>query len=158
MAIYASQDLEVTDDGDLVISDFGDLKIASPLRTIAQGIDWIILTNKGELLSDPSFGANIQSFYGDPNTDEAHRMMELSIIEQARTQGLIDLADIDVDVIPVDTDEASIIVEIKGSFLDTESAEGAYQKLIDSFDGLVRGYIYPFTSGKIVPISEHNHD
>lgn len=153
MSFYISQDLEVTDDGDLVGSEFGDLQIASPLRTVAQAIDWIILTNRGELLAEPNFGANIQTFYGDPNVEETHMLMENSIVSEVKSQGLIDLSDIDIDVIPTDTDEAAILVEIRGSFLDTTSPTGAYERFIDEFDGLTRGYVYPFTSGRIVPLS-----
>lgn len=152
--IYVLQDLQVTDDGDLVMSEFGDLKIASPLRTVAQAIDWIILTNKGELLAEPRFGANIQSFYGDDNSPITHTHMETNILEEVRTQGLINMSDIDVDVVPIDTDEAAILVEIKGNFMDTESITGAYQRFIDEFGGLTRGYVYPFTSGVITPLAD----
>lgn len=151
--IYVLQDLETTDDGDFVIADHGDLKVADPLRTVAQAIDWVILTNKGELLAEPDFGANIQAFYGDQNTEATHRMMETNIVEQLRVQGLVDIADLDVDVVPIEIDEAAIILELKGNFLDTTSATGAYEQFIDNFDGLTRGYVYPFTSGVITPLS-----
>lgn len=153
MGMYFTQDIESTDDGDIVVSDYGDIKLATPLRTVAQAIDWVILTNKGELLSEPSFGANIQSFYGDDNNAQTHQLMEMNIKEQLRLQGLIDLNDFDLDVIPIETDEAAIMVEVRGSFLDTDNATGAYRKFIDDFDGLFRGYVYPFTSGLITPLS-----
>lgn len=154
MGIYVLQDLETTDDGDLVVNDFGDLKVASPLRTVAQAIDWIILTNKGELLAEPTFGANIQSFYGDDNSVKTHGLMQSNIIQEMKDQGLLLMTDVEVDVVPIETDEAAILVDVKGDFLDTETTTGAYERFIDEFSGLTRGYVYPFTSGVITPLSE----
>jgi len=153
MAIYALQDIEVTDDGDIVIDEFGEIKIASPLRTVAQAIDWVLLTNKGELVAEPSFGANIQSFYGDSNIGTTHQFMEASIIQELGMQGLVEIESTDIDVVPIETDEATILIHTKGNFLDTESETGAFTRFIDQFDGVVRAYIYPFTSGTIKPIT-----
>jgi hypothetical protein len=153
MAIYTLQDIEVTDDGDLVISDFGDIKIASPLRTVAQAIDWVVLTNKGELFSDINFGANIQSFYGSDNAPPTHSLMEMTIADEIKRQGLISMSDFDVDVISTDINSASILIEMKGDFMETEDPDAAYLDLVQEFDGLYRGYEYPFTSGVIKPLS-----
>jgi len=146
MSLYVLQDLETTDDGDLVISN-GDLKIASPLRTVAQAIDQVILTNKGDLFTEPSFGANLDEFYGKPNIDANHKLMEQSIYQAINEQGLISPGDIEIDIVPIDTDEAALLVEMKGNFLNLP-ATGEVTFNSD-FDGLVRGYKYPFTSGRI---------
>lgn len=149
MSLYFLQDVEATDDGDLVVSENGDLKLASPLRTVAQAIDWTILTNKGELLSDVTFGSNIQTFYGSHNSIDNHRLMESQIKQQLRLQGLIDMNDLEVEIMPIEQDEAAILVTVKGSYLDTESLTGAYTRYLPDFDGLVRGYLYPFLGGQI---------
>lgn len=150
MAVYSLIDLETTDDGDLAIDNIGDLKIASPFRTVVQAINNIILTNRGELLTDPSFGANLQAYYGEKNDAYSHQMIEREIIEEIRKQGYIDLADIDVDVVPVDINEAALLVSMKGQFIDTETT-GAFGTFTPPYDGITMGYIYPFTSGRIVP-------
>lgn len=146
MSLYVLQDLETTDDGDLVASN-GDLKIASPLRTVAQAIDQVILTNKGDLFTEPSFGANLDEFYGKPNIDANHRLMEQSIYQAVNEQNLISPSDIEIDIVPIDTDEAALLVEIKGKFLNIPSTGEV--TFSSEFEGLVRGYKYPFTSGRI---------
>lgn len=150
MAIYNLVDIETTDDGDLVIDSIGDFKIATPLRTLAQTINNIILTNKGELLTDTSFGANLQSFYGESNRPSTHQMMEQSIIQEVRNQGYIDLSDIEIDIVPIDQNEAALMVEIKGDFVDIETT-GSFGAFMPKYNGVAMGYIYPFISGRIIP-------
>lgn len=150
MAVYSLTDIEVTDDGDLVLDKLGDIKVASPFRTVAQLINTVILTNKGELLAEPGFGANLQTYYGSKNNPYTHQMMESEIIEEIRRQGYIDLSDISVDVLPIDINEAALMVEMRGQFIDTETT-GAFGRFLPISDGVTFGYIYPFTSGRIVP-------
>lgn len=152
MAIYALIDMQVTDDGDLVLDDIGDFKIASPSRTVIQCINNIILTNKGELLTDVNFGANLQTYYGSSNSRQNHQLMEREIIEEVRRQGYIELSDIEVDITPVDINEAAIIVEVKGQFIETEDT-GSFGSLAVKYDGVSHAYLYPFTSGRIVPVT-----
>ena len=150
MGIYLHTDVETTDDGDFIIDDLGDLKVASPMRTVAQAINNIILTNKGELLTDTSFGANLQQFYGDRNTEYTRHMMERNILSEVSNQGLIDRSDFSVDVVAVDISEAGIIATINGVFIDTST--GNLGGVIKVDNGIDMGYLYPFISGVITPV------
>ncbi len=147
MGTYFQRDIESTDDGDLVLDSNGDFKIASPIRTTAQAVNNFLLTNKGELLTDVNFGANLQSFYGDRNVVDTHRLMERSILAGLEVQKLIDPSDLSVDVIPIETDEAAIIIDIKGQFIDFEKT-GAFG-FIENNNGQVYGYKYPFLGGPL---------
>lgn len=151
MAIYTDIDIEITDDGDLVLED-GDLKSATPLRTTAQAIHIAILTNKGELATETLWGADIQTFYGERNTAETRNYIQLNILEALRTQGLIKLDDIEVDVIPTDIHKAAIIVSLDGSFINTDPNLDNYGAFVSLPDGLTMAYAYPFTGGPLTRI------
>jgi len=141
-------DIETTDDGDILIDKFGDLKVASPLRTITQGINNVILTNKGELLMEPTFGANLQQFYGEPNVEEIRSLMERNIIGEVDRQQLMDPADVTVDAVAIDIDSVALITTVQGIYPEVEDT-GNLGGLLNIDDGVTMAYIYPFTSGII---------
>jgi len=153
MAIYILQDMQASDDGDLILDDHGDFKLASPLRTTTQAINTTILTNKGDIITDPLYGANLISFYGDTNNEQTHALMESTLKEALRIQSLVHISDIDIDVVPIDTDQAAVLVDLKGTFADTEDTTGAVLRPLPMDNGVSLGYIYPFTSGLISVIS-----
>ena len=152
MAFYVHTDIETTDDGDLVIDEIGDISVASPLKTATQAINNIILTNKGELLTDTSFGANLQQFYGNRNSREARALMERQIEAEVQRQALLDLADVSVDVVAIDVSDAAIIVNVRGAFVDTTT--GNLGGIVQPDDGIEMGYLYPFASHTITKISD----
>jgi len=148
MGLYYSEDLETTDDGDLVIDGFGDLKIANPMRTIAQCLNNLLLTDRGDLRTEPSFGANIGSYIGRNNTAMTRNMMERDIIMSVRQQQAIIPEDFTVDVMPVDVDKVGIIASVDGSFLyQTETT--LTPLLSDKSMGVNMAYIFPFADGQL---------
>jgi hypothetical protein len=152
MAFYTLSDIESTDDGDLVLDSIGDFKVATPLRTVAQAINNIILTNKGELLMEPSFGANLQQFKGHLNTQEIRSLMEKNIEVEVEKQGLIDRRDFSVDAVAVDINTVGIITTIRGVFPDVETT-GAFGGILEIDQGLDMAYVYPFNGGPLTPLS-----
>lgn len=152
MATYFKRDIESTDDGDLIIDSDGDFKVATPIRTVAQAINNFLLTNKGELLTDVAFGANLQAFYGSNNIVQTHQQMERQIVAGLQIQGIVDPNDLNVDVVPIETDEAAILVNLKGTFVDAENT-GAF-RFIDMSEGQSYGYLYPFLGGPLRRIDQ----
>jgi hypothetical protein len=146
MTIYILQDIETTDDGDLVIDTFGDLKVASPMRTIAQCVNNLLLTDKGDLKTEPSFGANIGSYIGSINNKTTQNLMQMDILQSAEDQGAVIPKDLTVDVIPVDVDKVGVIAEVRGSYL-YQPSDGLFPISTTSVDGITMAYIFPFSDG-----------
>jgi hypothetical protein len=151
MAMYGIQDIEATDDGDIVLDDLGDIKIANPLRTMGQIVNWTILTNRGELVTDPSFGANLQQFYGERNTEATRNFMEKNIITELVERQIVTNTDLEVDVVALTPHEAAVFVSIDGEFIDTD--DESQFAFLDADGTLDMAFEYPFTSGTIVPVS-----
>ena len=146
MTIYILQDIETTDDGDLVIDTFGDLKVASPMRTMSQCMNNLMLTDKGDLKTDPTFGANIGAYIGSKNDQMTHRNMELDIMQASEDQGAAIPKDFTVDVVPIDVDTVGVIAQIKGAYL-YQPTDGLTPLATTSTDGVTMAYIFPFSDG-----------
>lgn len=133
MSLYIATDIHTTDDGDLILDNIGDLKTAEPIRTVTQAVNALILTNKGDLLTDPRFGANLGNYYGERNTAYTRNLMEQDILASIRSQGLIDPADIEVDIIPLDVDKVTVMASINGTFMNL-SATGSYNEYVTNYN------------------------
>lgn len=148
MAIYFLQDMECTDDGDLVLDIFGDLKIASPMRTVAQSVNNLIMTDKGDLRTEPSYGANIGAYVGSRNSTMTRSMMSREINNALILQDLVSPLDFTVEVIPVDVDKVAVMLDVNGTFVySPENYRGPL--LSDRTMGINMAYIYPFSDGQI---------
>lgn len=151
--IYFARDIQTTDDGDIVLDNIGDVKVADPLRTVSQSINSILLTNKSDLLTDPLFGADIGKYYGERNTQATRSMIEQDIIMSIRDQGLIDPSSIEIDVIPIDVDKITIIASLNGVFFKPDST-GDYRHFTTTTDNdVTMAYLYPFNSNQITRVS-----
>lgn len=148
MAIYFLQDLECTDDGDLVLDTFGDLKIANPMRTVAQSVNSLLLTDKGDLRIAPSYGANIGTYIGSVNSDMTRKMMERDISMSIKDQELVNPDDFNIDVIPIDHDKVGVMLDINASFIYVPE-NGISPLVSDKTMGINMAYVYPFSDGQI---------
>jgi hypothetical protein len=148
MAIYFLQDIECTDDGDLVLDSIGDLKTASPMRTVAQSVNSLVMTDKGDLRVAPSYGANIGAYIGSRNSTMTRSMMGRDINNALMEQGLLAPVDFTIEVIPVDIDKVAVMLDVNGSFVySPENYRGPL--LSDRTMGINMAYIYPFSEGQI---------
>lgn len=104
------RDIEVDDDGDLVIGSNGDLKLASTLDTAIQDIIMRIRTNYMEMQLHPSFGANMQAKYGLPNTAENADWIRSAITMSLLRDERFGPGEVSVEVVPVAVDELLVLV------------------------------------------------
>ena len=148
MGIYFLQDIQTTDDGDLVIDSFGDLKIANPMRTLTQCVHNVLLTNKGDLRTEPAFGSNIGTYVGSNNTPMTRTSMERDILISFNDQGAVIPEDLNVDVVAIDIDKVAVMVDVKGSFLYTPT-NSTEPLLSDMSMGINLAYIYPFANSQL---------
>jgi hypothetical protein len=153
MGVYVNIDLEATDDGDLVLDAIGDLKIASPIRTMAQAVNTAVLTNKGDLIGDPLWGANLEDFIGERNTIQTREFMRLNIVDAIREQGLAVAEDVDIDVIPTDVNTVAILIIILGSYFNTELDNDNFGRFVQPEQGIEMAYNYPYIGGLITRLA-----
>lgn len=81
-------------------------------QNIRESIRIILLTNPGERVRQPDFGAGLQRVLFEPNTPERHRKLQ-DRIERAlsRWEPRIALRNVGVEVDPADPDAAIVTLE-----------------------------------------------
>jgi hypothetical protein len=122
MALYPLVDL-LTDDAGEIQFENGDLTLASVKRSYLQALNWLIMTNRRETITDPDAVANIGSFQGFLNNTRTHRNIEASIRRAVIFQGLFDPSDLDVRMTPVSLEDAALTVRMRGQYIENEESE-----------------------------------
>lgn len=102
-------DLKMTEDGDLVLSDSGDLAIVYGDEQLAQEILFRMKTQKGDWLLSPDIGVSLERFIGEPNTELTRSAIEMAVLNEITKDGLIISAQ--VDCVPLNENELLIVVE-----------------------------------------------
>ena len=144
MSIYVDRDIQSSFNGDLVVDQKGDLKLANALDTYKSIANFILRTDNGDYSPDPSVGSNLGSFVGEKNTRDTHSHMEFSITKSIA--GIVfSVADINVKVLPLDIDEAVCLVFLAGTFLiDGELTYVQEDRL---------AYSFPYIDADITPLT-----
>jgi hypothetical protein len=101
---YLQQDLLLTTDGDLVISNTGDLAIASIDQTTKQNVLLNVFTALGDFGAYSDMGSRLESFVGEPNTRQNAGLMESEILRAITSPGLYSPADITIKTVPISKD------------------------------------------------------
>jgi len=114
MGNYDSIDLDWTWDGDYLVDDDGDLKDTSYdyLQSIRNEIATIV---KSELLDwelDPTIGANLSDFMGEPNTREVGRQLEDRVETALVSAGVVYPEDVNARVVPIGTHRVLITITV----------------------------------------------
>jgi hypothetical protein len=102
-------DLKMTNDGDLVLSDNGDLAIVYGDEQLAQEILFRMKTQKGDWVLSPDIGVSLERFIGEPNTELTRSAIEMTVLNEITKDGLIISAQ--VDCVPLNENELLIVVE-----------------------------------------------
>jgi hypothetical protein len=143
MATYITQDISTTHDGDLQIDDKGDIKLLDSLETHKKAANFVLRTDYGDYAPNKDVGCNLGTFIGELNTPLNHERMEF-----AARKGLINEVfseeDIEISVVPFDTEEALCIVNIHGTyFVSGEFIDPTDQKIV---------YTFPYIDGQPSPL------
>jgi hypothetical protein len=149
MALYALVDL-LTDDAGEIQFEYGDLKVASVKRSHLQALNWLVMTNRSEMVTEPDAAANVGSFQGFLNNGRTHRSVESSIRRAIIFQGLFDPGDLDVRMTPVSLEDAALTVRMRGQYVESDPEErddpvNTYQTL---------AYLWPYENTYPVRLSE----
>lgn len=103
MARYDESDLMFSIDGDLVISDTGDLSLVNKNEYIEQSARHRVRTSDPDWF-DPNMqdiGANLEDLIGMPNNPETARLAIERVTDSLTGGGLIDKQDIYIRPVPV---------------------------------------------------------
>ena len=144
MAVYIHQDIATTFDGDLELSNNGDLKIGSSMETYKAVANFMLRTDFGDYAPDKSIGCNLGSFVGELNNSDTHQDMEYSINRVLQDQ-IFAKSDVTTDVVAMDVNEAVCIVNIAGHYI--------VDNQVQYFDSIRLTYLYPYIEGQPTPLT-----
>ena len=120
-------DIKVADDWDLEVGPNGDLQIANASRTAVQDVMFRMRSQRGELKTQPDFGASLEAFIGQANTRELGRRMQSEIFRALTRDNRFAPATVRVEVAPIAHDEVVALIGL------LDLVEGLSGSLIVSF-------------------------
>lgn len=130
-----ARDIEWDDDGDLVVDDTGDLKLASPERTVIQDIEFRLKTQYWDYAPDPQIGANLSKFVGRLNTRATGDAIKEAAYYSLVKDGRFRRDQIAVDVMPLSKAVVAILVFLSDYIEGTaERRRGASFQLTFTFN------------------------
>jgi len=114
MAIYDSNDLFWTWDGDLAVGKDGDIKDTSDdlLLSLQQEIATIVKSELGEWEAEPLLGCTLSDFLGEPNTRENGEAIENRIRIKLVETNIVQREDLGVRVVPTGPHQLMIMINV----------------------------------------------
>ena len=126
-------DLKMTDGGELILAEDGDLEITYGDEQVAQEILFRLKTTAGDWSLSPTIGASLERFIGEPNIPIMHKMIESEVLKSL-TKGNLLFAPT-VKAVPIGENNIFILVEF-GSIED-DNRVIQVQSGLDLKNGLV---------------------
>lgn len=146
MGLYFLQDIKYSFSGDLELDGKGDLKLADSFETTTSLVNFWVRTDHGDYKPDPTAGANIGAYIGQPASLELFEDVERSVyIELANS--VVKPEDVQVRAAPLDTNSMLIAVKVRGRFLDDTGQDLNKDEVILTYD-------FPYMAGDPAPITE----
>jgi hypothetical protein len=119
MAIYDSIDFSWSWDGDYIEGLDGDLKDSSGdknlLESLVTEVHTVLRSETGDWLLDPSVGANLSDFRGEPNNRNTGKGLEQRVKGKLIATGIIRQEDLNVRVVPVGRHEVLTIIKVNAT-------------------------------------------
>jgi hypothetical protein len=104
------RDLEFSDDGDLLIDETGDLKLADAPRSVVQDIQFRAQNNYGDFEPNPLLAADLQRYRGHPNNRQTGEAIKEAVYYSLIRDGRFQRGDVFVDVVPYSQRAVAIFV------------------------------------------------
>lgn len=144
MTTYSARDIASTFEGDILLNSNGDLALANSLNTHKSAANYVLRTDHGDYQADVDVGCNLGSYVGELNIPRVHTSMEHNISKVLQNE-IFSPTDVQVSVVPFDTEEALAVVTIAGYYLiDNE---------IVYVDNDIISYSFPFLGGTPSPLT-----
>jgi len=115
-----SVDCLVSNGGDFVVDETGDLTLATALETVQQDILFRALTAHLDYGPDPFIGANLGSYKRLQNTKRTGDYIKASMYEALVRDGRFLRNQVAVDVVPVSLKEVAVFIFIRDAIDGTE--------------------------------------
>jgi phage baseplate assembly protein W len=115
MGLYTQQDIQITDAGDFLVDDTGDLALASIDQTTRQDVIFYLYTEYGDFTGQPDLGSRVVDFIGEPNTKTNAQLLRAEMIRALTTDGRFSSRDIGINMVPVGIDEVLSYITIQNS-------------------------------------------
>lgn len=135
-------DIEMDDDGDLVVGSNGDLKVADTRRTVVQDVINRVRTQYDDLVPHPTFGSNVPVMHGEVNNSLNGSLIQSMITRALTYDGRFMPSDFMIDVIPTAEDTITVLVIFEALFED-----------VNTQDALVVSFSFNYDTGTIEPIA-----
>jgi phage baseplate assembly protein W len=110
-------DIKMTNEGELEISDTGDLKMVYGDEQIAQEVLFRLKTTLGDWTLSPHIGASLEKFIGQPNTPLTHALIENEVLKALVRDNL--LLSPSINAVAIGEHEVFILIEF-GSIEEDE--------------------------------------
>jgi hypothetical protein len=112
--MFRGVDIEVDDEGDLVAAAGGDIKLASPQRTLQQDVAFRVRTDHLDYTPVPFLGANLTQFVGDPNTERTGQRIVENITVSLSRDPIVPPGTYFIDAVPVGINKVAAFVVYTG--------------------------------------------
>lgn len=104
------------------VGDDGRLAFSSGPANVRENIEIVLLTEPGERLMLPAFGAGLKRFLFQPNTAATHRLIEEAVAQSlGRWEPRIRLDEVTVETQPNDPEAA--LVTLRYTLIATRAAD-----------------------------------
>lgn len=103
-------DIALSYDGDLLISENNDLKIVSSIDWFKREVNKIVRTNLRDWKSEPDIGVDLDEFIGKLNNKETASEIKNKLLEALHIDNFQFPGEFDIKVIPTSTFELSIYI------------------------------------------------
>jgi hypothetical protein len=115
--INTQQDIQITDDGDLLVDGTGDLALSSIDQTTRQDAIFYLYTEFGDFTGNPDIGSRVVDFQGEPNTRTNAQLLRGEMLRALTSAGRFFASDIQLNIIPFDIDTILAYITIQNSAL-----------------------------------------
>jgi hypothetical protein len=141
------RDLEFDDDGDIVVDDTGDVKLATAERTVIQDVEFRVRTDHLDFAPNSALGANLIAIRGQPNKRLTGSMAKEQIYYSLIKDGRFPRNSLFVDVVPVGRETIAAFIFVQ------DYIEGMSQKLNAYDSSLIVGFNISLDVGLISRIT-----
>ena len=144
--VYDTVELRWSEDGDYILDSDGDLRDTLPdqIQWLTDAIHTEMTNERGDWDLEPSIGANLLDFIGEPNTRVTGEKIKQRIISVLTRPELISTADLTVEVAPVSIHAIAIVLIIRVASTPNNSVVA---------DVLILNYLYDYSENAILPIA-----
>lgn len=145
MGLYILRDIASTFSGDLQLNDRGDFNVSDSFDSQIGVVNFWLRTDHADYAAGIDIGVNLGEYIGENNTEETLEDMKDQTFDTL-IKNIIYPEDLRVEAVPFSHEEALLVLEVKGEYLDEE---GEFITVTPQ----VLTYTFPYIEGSVTPTS-----